>query len=172
MDGEINGRNEYRGPPGPEIDEAWRRISMGVPAIRLYEHELKLLSLPIETKEYYKLPEEGGGGYLAMIEVFHLLHCLDSLRKLIHKDYYAEIYMSENATNRQIHSDHCIDILRQHLMCNSDVVPVVFYNNPSQPLPFPDFNTVQMCRKFDSILEWNYKSERAVMWDDIGLVSG
>lgn len=27
---------------------------------------------------FHKIPEEHGGGYLAMLEVFHLLHCLVS----------------------------------------------------------------------------------------------
>ncbi len=100
MDGKIYTTNQFRGsvtvPPSTEIDEAWRRISvgwskflgmeiqyvdvksLGIPGIRVYDGELKTLNRPTDLKKYHKLPEESGGGYLAMLEVFHLLHCLVS----------------------------------------------------------------------------------------------
>lgn len=65
--------------------------------------------------------------------------------------------------------DHCIDMLRSHIMCSSDVVPVVFYDDPNEPLPMPDFSTLHRCRNFDDILNWSYNNERKVEWDDIGL---
>jgi hypothetical protein len=51
---------------------------LGIPGIRVHEEELKKLNRPTDLKKYHKLPEEKGGGYLAMLEVFHLLHCLVS----------------------------------------------------------------------------------------------
>lgn len=96
MDGRIYGFNQFRGPPSPEIDEAWRKVSMGkfattfhegstvlisslgVPGVRVYENELQVLNRSIGARKYHKLPEKNGGGFLAMLEVFHLLHCLVS----------------------------------------------------------------------------------------------
>jgi hypothetical protein len=46
--------------------------------MRIYESELGKLNRLPEAKAYHKLPEENGGGYLAMLEIFHVLHCLVS----------------------------------------------------------------------------------------------
>jgi hypothetical protein len=53
-------------------------VRIGVPALRVYEDELQTLNRSRGTKNYHRLPEDTGGGYLAMLEVFHLLHCLVS----------------------------------------------------------------------------------------------
>lgn len=83
--------NKYRGKPSPEIDAAWLEIGLGTPAIRLYDDDLKRLNKSdTPDRPLHRIPEEFGGGYLAMLEVFHLLHCLDSLRKAMDKEYYAE----------------------------------------------------------------------------------
>jgi hypothetical protein len=56
-------------------------------------------------------------------------------------------------------------------MCTSDVTPVTFFddsNVPQRRTPFPDFSTKHTCRDFDAIAEWSWRTERAVMWEDIG----
>jgi hypothetical protein len=60
---------------------------LGTSAIRLYDEDLKLLNKS-DTPErpLHRIPEEYGGEYIAMLEVSHLLHCLDSLRKSSHKE--------------------------------------------------------------------------------------
>ena len=35
-------------------------------------------------------PKTGEWGYRAGVEVFHQLHCLNLLRQVVHKDYYAQ----------------------------------------------------------------------------------
>lgn len=65
--------------------------------------------------------------------------------------------------------DHCIDILRAHIMCSADVGPVLFYDDPSQDIPLPDFSTTHQCRNFDRILQWAHDSDRSLEWDMIGL---
>lgn len=74
--------------------------------------------------------------YLVQLEVFHNLHCLNDLRKLLYPERY---HMLEKATlkNGTIdrnsfgfrHWDHCIDSLRQALMCNADISPTSFHVN-------------------------------------------
>lgn len=91
LDAEIVQTNKYRGKPSPEIDAAWLEIGLGTPAIRLYDDDLKRLNKSdTPDRPLHCIPEEFGGGYLAMLEVFHLLHCLNSLRKAMDKEYYAE----------------------------------------------------------------------------------
>ena len=91
FDAEIVQTNRYRGKPSPEIDAAWLEIGLGTPAIRLYDDDLRRLNKSdTRARPLHRIPEEFGGGYLAMLEVFHLLHCLNSLRKAMDKEYYAE----------------------------------------------------------------------------------
>lgn len=59
-------------------------------------------------------------------------------------------------------SAHCLDILRQQLMCTVDVgvLGQVWYQPPDQPLQaFVDFNTVHKCRNFDAIRSWAEKHQ-------------
>jgi hypothetical protein len=91
FDAEIVQTNRYRGKPSPEIDAAWLEIGLGTPAIRLYDDDLRPLNKSdTRDRPLHRIPEMFGGGYLAMLEVFHLLHCLNSLRKAMDKEYYAE----------------------------------------------------------------------------------
>lgn len=50
--------------------------------------------------------------------------------------------------------DHCVDYLRQFIMCASDVTPVTSNWVLTHHTPHPDFNTMHKCRNFDKLLEW------------------
>lgn len=50
--------------------------------------------------------------------------------------------------------DHCIDYLRQVIMCESDVTPVTSNWVFTHHTPHPDFNTMHKCRNFTKLLEW------------------
>lgn len=51
---------------------------------------------------------------------------------------------------------HCLDILRQRLMCDADIGVFGSYwvQNATRPRPFVDFNTKHVCRNFDPIRAW------------------
>src|SRR3978361_1756672 len=75
LDAEIVQKNKYRGPPSPEIDAAWLKIGLGTPAIRLFDSDLKALNKSdAPDRPLHRVPQEFGGGYIGMLEVFHLLH--------------------------------------------------------------------------------------------------
>lgn len=50
---------------------------------------------------------------------------------------------------------HCLDILRQQLMCTVDVgmLGQVWWNPPA-PKAFVDFNTKHTCRNFEDVRTW------------------
>jgi hypothetical protein len=59
----------------------------------------------------------------------------------------------------QIHIDHCIDYLRQALMCHSDVTPITHAPRPKPYNPAlspwrPNFATPHTCRDFWAIHRW------------------
>jgi len=176
LDAAIVQVNKYRGPPSPEIDAEWEKIGAGVPGVRLQWDDIIALNKSVQTdpmKPLHRIPEEFGGGYIGMLEVFHLLHCLDEVRKATYPEHYAAEWEAHGGVHAaRIHNDHCIDMLREMIMCDTDVTPVTFYDPlgmSNRKLPMPDFNTLHTCRNFEAVLEWNNNNERAIQWDEIGL---
>lgn len=56
--------------------------------------------------------------------------------------------------NKLTRQDHCVEILRQVLMCNSDPQLITFHWVDGWPGPVPDFNTQHMCRDPEAMLAW------------------
>ncbi|ORY58076.1 uncharacterized protein BCR38DRAFT_460921 [Pseudomassariella vexata] len=162
--------NKYRGPaldaPTTEIDDTWHEIGLGASGIRLAEGYLRILNKPDMTgRPLHRIPEEFGGGYLGLLEIFHLLHCLDSLRQ-------ATFYNWDSTLT--LRPDHCIDAVRFSLMCTSDVTPITFFDSESLPgrqLPLPNFSSLHTCRNLDQILEWNMNNPNQVLWEETGNAS-
>lgn len=126
-----------------------------------------------------KVSQEYGGGFPANVEGLHHLHCLvssrisrprsdtdslkDLLRKTLHWNYKYYLARKEGAfVNSEyilrVHTTHCLDIIRQVLMCNPDVgvLGQVWWQPESEadPMPFVDFNTKHRCRDFAGVREW------------------
>lgn len=58
----------------------------------------------------------------------------------------------------RVHTTHCLDTLRQVLMCNPDVgvLGQVWWQakDGENPQPFVDFNTRHRCRDFEAVRMW------------------
>ncbi|KAJ6024974.1 hypothetical protein N7540_005771 [Penicillium herquei] len=119
---EFNKHSPYTGPRRPELDAAWRDIT------------------------HY------GSGYHTSIGVFHQLHCLDYIRKVIYREQYTVI--NDDPDIIVMHVDHCINAVRLALQCHSDVGLMTYGWHPDFPSPYPDFTTSHKCRNFDKIKEW------------------
>ena len=52
-------------------------------------------------------------------------------------------------------SDHCIDILRQSLMCTADVGLITFDWVNEHRGPWPNFSILHRCRDYDKLVGWN-----------------
>ncbi|MCJ1462288.1 hypothetical protein MMC07_000888 [Pseudocyphellaria aurata] len=84
----------------------------------------------IPTNETDKLDEQ----YIVELDVFHQLRCLNAIRKTFFPDRYRDSftdYWLKNSTLRRNytstdakHYDHCIDALRQSIMCHGDIATV------------------------------------------------
>lgn len=55
---------------------------------------------------------------------------------------------------------HCLDILRQNLMCTIDIgmLGQVWWNRPA-PQAYPDFNTEHKCKNFDAVRQWAFENQ-------------
>ena len=52
------------------------------------------------------------------------------------------------------HQRHCLEMLRQFVMCHADVGIITHRWVKDFPRPYPDFNTRHQCRNFDSAYQW------------------
>ena len=87
----------------------------------------------------------------------------DLVRKTLHWNY--DYYLSKGEgpfVNSEyivrIHTTHCLDMLRQVLMCNPDVgvLGQVWWQpeGNSSPMAFVDFNTKHRCRDYEGVRKW------------------
>jgi hypothetical protein len=83
FNGTLDWPSPYRGPPAPEIDKAWNKITM-----------IRPLGFSLTDEEYLRVGKdpttaarnsaEFGGGYFLVPEFTHQLHCVNLLRKVSH----------------------------------------------------------------------------------------
>lgn len=156
----------FRADPSPEVDAAWDNLATeGFELITVSSSDLARAG--ISATSSVKAPMSWGRGsdaYIAQIDVFHQIHCLNELRKEIHYDYYYKPgYGDRPPPQHMIHKKHCIHILLQNIMCHADVDIVahnwVHYGNIHQEgrpyaEPLADFSIVKQCRRFDRLLAW------------------
>lgn len=97
--------------------------------------------------------------YAAHLDVFHQLHCLNSLREIAYGTYYNETMGDPAGGNElyEVHLNHCVDILMQALKCSANMNLITVHWTETQPYPHPDFSINRQCVAFDRLEEWNSK---------------
>jgi len=114
-----------------------------------------------------QFPPEVGGGYIAATIGAHQVHCLH----YIWQDHYLTYYPKEQEEKKQrvpelyeLHYEHCVDYIRQSLMCQFDtgIIPynwVLDHQNPT-----PNASTHHKCVDWDALQVW--LEERVVEMPD------
>ena len=62
--------------------------------------------------------------------------------------------------------DHCMEAIRQVLMCGGDLTPIPNVLSPTAFLPIPDFEQVHVCRDYSKLQEWNSGRIRLDLGDE------
>lgn len=144
--------------PNSEADAQWEQdIDLIRPIAITREQIIKMGKNP-ETVA--KLEDQdwglGDNAYVAALDVFHNLHCLNTLRRAAYGTYYS---ISADANNRnghlEGHLNHCADILFQHISCSNNVNLVTRHWREEQEYPFPDFSINKYCINFEKLLTWH-----------------
>ncbi|KLJ06371.1 hypothetical protein EMPG_10200 [Blastomyces silverae] len=155
FNGSFTNPTIYRERPGPLVDEAWLALGTQYAPMIIPENEAEGYGI---QKGQVKRMKDQGGGFFANVEVLHHLHCLNMLRQAT---YFNFEYYSKKGDGPfkdpddvlETHIGHCVDILRQQIMCTADVG--VFGQWWVEGVgPFVDFNTVHKCRNFEEIRKW------------------
>lgn len=94
---------------------------------------------------------------MGLLEGAHYLHCLNSIWQHHHLSYFPSVQeeMDELPDIHEKHFEHCIDMLRQKLVCDADPGIITFRWVEKVSGPYPDFNTRHKCQNYESLLQWN-----------------
>ncbi|KAK7729246.1 hypothetical protein SLS53_009311 [Cytospora paraplurivora] len=152
----------YKGPPTPEVNKAWDEL-LEYGAISVTAEDIQRIGHNLTAVQY---PQELGGGYLAIAMGTHHIHCLRYIWKDHHMAYFPETEATREGAPEMYerHYEHCIDYIRQEIMCNFDpgIIPFYWVNQHDQPTP--DGNTFHRCMNWDHIQAW--LKDRAVKLPD------
>lgn len=153
-----------RQDPSFQTDKIWEDLEL----IRI---------LPITKKDVIKMgknPETvaafdndywglGDDAYMASLDVFHHLHCLNMLRRKAFGDFPTHpipITPEKYLKLQWTHLKHCTDILYQNIMCNANTELYTLNWMETQQMPFPDFNINRQCKDMNALIKW--RDEHAV----------
>ncbi|KAL5117130.1 hypothetical protein ACEQ8H_004955 [Pleosporales sp. CAS-2024a] len=137
----------------PDLDSAWDAIDTGPMAVALHDDFATRVGLPPTTR--FPWDTERGVYYLKGV---HDLHCL----KLIHKAISSK-HTNATQTFDLRHIYHCIDGLRQDIMCMADDTPM-----PAPARHHVGDGQIRQCRNWTQMINWAMEPERhaCYKWDD------
>ncbi|KAJ5257195.1 hypothetical protein N7478_013299 [Penicillium angulare] len=152
--------NPYAGKPRPELEESWHDMFRHT-NIRVHKEDL----------DYYNVSSllmtnlHGNGGYyVAQMGVFHELHCLKRIRHWIYRSHYLANFTDEQLIEEEAHIDHCIELMRETILCRGDPTLSSFrWVNPNREgdphltVDAPGWHT---CVNWEKLQVWN--DEQAV----------
>jgi hypothetical protein len=75
------------------------------------------------------------------------------IRKALSPSYYDAADPEWSHLLSEKHTSHCIDSLRQSLMCASDITPIVWIRDEENKLR-PEGRVIHTCRNFEAIRQW------------------
>ncbi|KAF2159760.1 hypothetical protein M409DRAFT_29764 [Zasmidium cellare ATCC 36951] len=146
--------HEYFGPPSEELDAAWHKLLHGeFPVMRPEEaaqFEPELTRIP-KTKEFHFEPD-----------MFHTLHCLNAVRLEASKSLYNISGGHSHGSVPGIslpegwdlaHMEHCMDRIRQSIMCHGDLTPSPLYYWPGFKIALGR-TAAHTCRRWQPMRDW------------------
>lgn len=150
--------------PSAEVDELWRDFDKTRTLVISRDDVIQLGKDP-DTVAKFDDAYWGFGddAYMAQMDVFHQIHCLNTLRKIAFEDFYEPVPRREHSTLWWHHIKHCTDILLQNIMCHGTTALVTMQWMETQHGPFPDFSVNHQCRDFDTLVQ--YRNQKSVDWD-------
>ena len=149
----------YVGPPSPEIDQNWDDLTEGR-YIKLTNEEVEILNKDTAVPDLQpfsqRLPNIKQAGVYGGIDMMHSLHCVNAVRKHLDLEYYKDL-IDLPVQYRRMHIEHCIDQLRQAVMCHGDTTPVtlkpIWLDRPSIGL-LGETERTHTCRNSKMLRDW------------------
>ncbi|PWY74370.1 hypothetical protein BO70DRAFT_105310 [Aspergillus heteromorphus CBS 117.55] len=146
----------FTGEPRPELDQAWSDL-LQYSSIAVSGDDLSRLnktSIPIPGAK---------DSYWVDLSVTHELHCIKRLYQFFHRDYYFPDLSPEDEELNYMHTDHCLEILRQASMCHGDISLIPMHWNEFSPIPEADFSVPHKCVNWEKLRTWTRMNSVDVM---------
>lgn len=106
--------------------------------------------------------------------MFHTLHCLNRIRERFYPEYYVQedhyvhrVHHRKHFSNKSLfikiknitwcwHWDlvHCIEQIRQYIMCAGDMTPTPTIYNEARKHSYIDSDVTHTCRNFGQLRDW------------------
>lgn len=135
-----DGASIAREMPNAAADETWEEweLTRFLPLT-----EADIIKLGKDPSTVPKLDDKqwglGDNAYIGAFDVYHQIHCLNSLRRIVYRSYYNETMPDPEAMGLpEIHVNHCIDILLQAIQCSGNVNFMTYHWVAGQEYPQPD----------------------------------
>jgi hypothetical protein len=91
------------------------------------------------------------------------------IRKSLRPDYYPPYTPGKDGGEDLLfghrHIGHCVEVIRQALMCSADVTPYTWEWNEKLQLHANKITTPHTCRNFDKIRDWAVENNGDVSFD-------
>ncbi|PYI34944.1 hypothetical protein BP00DRAFT_462874 [Aspergillus indologenus CBS 114.80] len=146
----------FIGEPRPELDQAWTDL-LQYSSIAVSGEDLRRInktSIPIPGAK---------DSYWVDLSITHELHCIKRLYQFFHKDHYFPDLSPEEEELNYMHTDHCLEILRQASMCHGDVSLIPMHWNDISPIPEADFSVPHKCVNWEKLRTWTRENSVDVM---------
>ncbi|KAK3387941.1 hypothetical protein B0H63DRAFT_509629 [Podospora didyma] len=151
----------YVGDPAlhPEIDYNWGNLTWGRYVLISKEEAIATWG-ESHIEPYW---DKTRGGYVAGFDVFHTLHCLNNIRKALNPSFYGtgshqhgegEHETRSSPETTAMHQDHCIEQLRQYVMCSGDMTPIGTRYYPGLGRNYVESDVPHTCRSIEPLRRW------------------
>ncbi|KAH8689801.1 hypothetical protein BGW36DRAFT_307145, partial [Talaromyces proteolyticus] len=178
FNGSLWYQSPFKGPPTAEVEAAWQSVMQyGMIAVSATDlrHAQRLEDLATAAqfpRSALPTPNSSLSGdeekkYIAVALGTHQLHCLH----FIWQDHHATFF--PNSTLRKQHEvpelyerhyEHCVDYIRQSIMCGFDTSLVSYDWVREHQTPTPNSNVMHKCVNWGVVQGW--LKERALMIPD------
>jgi len=139
--------NEFSGRNHHEIDLKWHDLLDNISLRATDEEMARNRNHPSSVS----LPE--GGGQLVWLEASHHLHCVKMLRQWSYRDVYFATADEMTMLKMSRHIDHCLELLRQVVMCRPDTSLTTFLWVNSQDKPILNIDSFEhQCVDWDAMV--------------------
>jgi len=130
-------------------DEAWESMNIDAGAVALTDEYVSKMGLP--TSQRFPWDDTKG---IYNLNAYHSLHCLKMLRTSLRESQQGR----EQSTPFE-HQLHCVDALRQEVICNADDTPRY---TGFQPLKSSGLGQFRQCRNWKDLEAW--AAENTACW--------
>ncbi|KAK1777757.1 hypothetical protein QBC45DRAFT_329915 [Copromyces sp. CBS 386.78] len=150
---------KFMGKPRPELDQAWHDL-LDSTLIKYSADELFLANNATSV-------QHKDGGFVGGLGISHSLHCLKRLKQYIHREYYYD-HETQDWAELYSHVDHCLESLRQEILCNADVsVYTLKWTPHSRFKPTVKVPQPHACVDWEALHGW-MKGRQARLEDMVG----